>query len=83
MGDVGTFHHELRITLNDMQYVVYPMVGHAATFSVVQSLTWNAETQLPRISREDARALGARLAEEAATKSDRQIRDDVRRNKQR
>lgn len=52
---VGQFRHEIRITLNDLQSVVYPEIGNTATFSVVPSLTWNAGTTppAPRITRPD------------------------------
>ena len=53
MADVGVFEHELRIELNNMEAVVYPPVGETATFTVVQSLTWNAGAipPAPRLER--------------------------------
>jgi hypothetical protein len=85
MGDVGTFRHELRITLNSLQYVVYPTVGSTATFSVVQSLTWDAEGKVPRISM-DTKIPYVRVAEQKEDpyldkKTARQLRDEARRNK--
>ena len=48
MADVGQFRHELRITLAEQgQVVVYPLVGSVATFSIIQSLTWNATSNPP------------------------------------
>jgi hypothetical protein len=46
-GIFGQYRHELRITLNSKQYVVYPLVGIAATFMVDESLSWNATTDPP------------------------------------
>jgi hypothetical protein len=88
MGDVGTFRHELRITLNSLQYVVYPTVGSTATFDVVQSLTWDAEGKVPRISRETTIPYVS-VPEKELPKEDpylnkktaRQLRDEARRNK--
>ena len=54
MADVGTFEHELRITISGMEAVVYPPVGATATFTVVRSLTWNptATPPAPRLVEE-------------------------------
>lgn len=53
LEDTGQFRHELRVTLNGMQAVVYPLVGTTATFSVDPSLTWNPGTTppAPRLAR--------------------------------
>ena len=40
-ADVQQYRHELRITLNSKQIVVYPEVGTTATFLVTASLTWD------------------------------------------
>ena len=48
-GDTGTavdaqqYEHELRITLNSKQIVVYPPVDTTATFLVLTSLTWDPD----------------------------------------
>ena len=54
-SDVGQFRHELRITYNSLQVVVYPPIGTTATFTIVPSLTWDsgAPTPAPRIPVED------------------------------
>ena len=54
-GEIGTFKHELRITLNEMQSVVYPPVGTTATFAIVPSLTWDTGVTppAPRIIEEE------------------------------
>ena len=58
---VGQFEHELRITLNGQQSVVYPAPGMIATFSVTPSLTWeltpSPQPRLERIEVIDPKAL--------------------------
>jgi hypothetical protein len=44
---IGQFRHELRITLGGKNYVVYPLVGVAATFTIDQSISWNVEGTPP------------------------------------
>jgi hypothetical protein len=44
---LGQYRHELRITLNSKQYVVYPLVGIAATFMIDQSISWTTSTTPP------------------------------------
>ena len=55
MAAVGTLTHELRITLDGMQSVVYPPVGTTATFTVVESWTWDTGVTppAPRIIEEE------------------------------
>lgn len=51
-GLIGTFRHEVRVLLNGASTVVFPAsVGEIETFSVVDSLTWNEITHLPRLMR--------------------------------
>ena len=56
LAGIGQFYHELRITLNGEQVVVYPPVGTKATFTVVESDTWNPSVipPAPRLSRVDS-----------------------------
>ena len=53
---MGQFYHELRITINDEQVVVYPPVSTKATFTVVESDTWDMSTDppTPRLHRVDS-----------------------------
>jgi len=47
VGAIGQFRHELRITLGGKNYVVYPLVGVPATFTIDQSLSWTTSTTPP------------------------------------
>ena len=73
-SDVGQFRHEIRITLNDLQSVIYPRVRETATFSVVESLTWNATANppAPRITR----------VESVLEQDPKRMRRDARRNRE-
>jgi hypothetical protein len=48
-ADVQQYRHELRITLDSKQIVVYPPTGTTATFLVLTSLTWDSEAANPRV----------------------------------
>lgn len=51
-GHIGQWRHEVRVLLAGWSTVVYPaVVGELATFSVVESLTWNEATHVPRLMR--------------------------------
>ena len=51
-GRIGTWRHEVAVLLAGRRTVVFQAtVGEEATFGVVESLTWNETTHLPRLMR--------------------------------
>lgn len=48
---IGTYEHEVRVIQGLVQEVVYPIGTATATFGVIQSYTWDATTNIPRLER--------------------------------
>jgi hypothetical protein len=55
----GSYTYEVRVILNGVQKVVYPLIGNTASLTVNPSETWNATTNLPRVERPTLKAPAA------------------------